>query len=435
MKIKTITVENFKAISLGVANFDGCSAIVTGGNNKGKTSIMRGLIDRFNGEKPELIVKKDEQKGFYLMELTDGSKIEWKFTEKGEKITYFTHDGFKVPNALTEIGKRYFGTPFDIDKFLNSTPTKQNEKLQKLLGIDFTEIDKKLEVAMDDRKFQKRNFAEIAAQKRPSPDPIEKADVKSKIDALNLVIVSNNKLVEKWKTDNIKHLETITDFNKDQTLLKTINDNLEGKYNEIRNLLSGTEFVEFFDQPGAETVLKERKKVQPSKPVVNLPEPEYAPTIQLEIELESERVMETKHNDYVRDDKEFKEWLESGKKARKSVDKSEALVLAIKNQKNRIIKDAKIPEEFEITDNGIEYNGLPLSNAQLSSSAKYIAALKLGQIGLGELQTMHFDASFLDNISLAEIQKWADENDLQLLIERPDMDGGEIQYNIIQNEE
>ena len=44
---------------------------------------------------------------------------------------------------------------------------------------------------------------------------------------------------------------------------------------------------------------------------------------------------------------------------------------------------------------------------------------------------MHFDASFLDKNSLAEIQLWANENDLQLLIERPDYDGGDIQYKII----
>jgi hypothetical protein len=38
----------------------------------------------------------------------------------------------------------------------------------------------------------------------------------------------------------------------------------------------------------------------------------------------------------------------------------------------------------------------------------------------------------LDKNSLLEIEKWAVENDLQLLIERPDFDGGEIEYQILE---
>ena len=61
---------------------DGCSVIVTAGNEKGKTSILRGLIDRFRGEKPDIIVRTGCANGLNSIELTDGSKIEWKFTEK-----------------------------------------------------------------------------------------------------------------------------------------------------------------------------------------------------------------------------------------------------------------------------------------------------------------------------------------------------------------
>ena len=44
---------------------------------------------------------------------------------------------------------------------------------------------------------------------------------------------------------------------------------------------------------------------------------------------------------------------------------------------------------------------------------------------------MHFDASYLDKNSLSDIQLWADQNDLQLLIERPDFEAGEIKYEVI----
>lgn len=90
-----------------------------------------------------------------------------------------------------------------------------------------------------------------------------------------------------------------------------------------------------------------------------------------------------------------------------------------------------MPEGFGFTDEGITYNGFAFNKDQLSSSEIYISALKLAACGLGEVKTLHFDASFLDKNSLAEIEKWATENDLQLLIERPDFEAGEIEYHLI----
>ena len=45
---------------------------------------------------------------------------------------------------------------------------------------------------------------------------------------------------------------------------------------------------------------------------------------------------------------------------------------------------------------------------------------------------MHFEASSLDKNSLKEVQEWADKNDLQLLIERAEFEGGDIKYEIIE---
>ena len=94
-----------------------------------------------------------------------------------------------------------------------------------------------------------------------------------------------------------------------------------------------------------------------------------------------------------------------------------------------------MPDGFGFDDDGITYNGFAFNKEQLSSSGIYIAALKLAALGLGEVKTLHFDASFLDKNSLAEIETWANDNNLQLLIERPDFEGGEIEYQIISNNE
>src|SRR6056297_2374760 len=166
MKIKKIEVKNFKAVAEQTANFDGHSAIITGGNDKGKSSLLKGIIDRFRGEKPQIILKEGEGKGYNIMELTDGSRIEWKFTEKGEQFAYITKEGIKqTTGVLKAIGEKYFGIRFDIDEFLNSQPKQQVKMLQKLVGLDFEEIDGRYNKAFEYRRDAKKERDMIIKQK------------------------------------------------------------------------------------------------------------------------------------------------------------------------------------------------------------------------------------------------------------------------------
>lgn len=80
----------------------------------------------------------------------------------------------------------------------------------------------------------------------------------------------------------------------------------------------------------------------------------------------------------------------------------------------------------------ITVDGFPLDRNQLSTSKLYTAALRIASMNLGEVKTLYFDASFLDNNSLRDIYQWAEAQDLQLLIERPDLDGGDIEYQLIE---
>ena len=88
-KIKKITVSNLKAVSEMTADFNGCTAIVTGGNNKGKTTFLRGLIDRLNGLKPELIIRQGADEMRSELKLTTGEKFVWEVNKKGNEKLLF----------------------------------------------------------------------------------------------------------------------------------------------------------------------------------------------------------------------------------------------------------------------------------------------------------------------------------------------------------
>lgn len=399
MKIKRITVENFKAISKEVADFNGCSAIITGGNNRGKTSLLSGLISRLQGEKPELIVKKGEEKGMNMIELTDGSIIEWNFTEKSERLSFTTKEGLRVTSGvISGIGGKYFGRKFDIDAFLNKPPKMQNKELQSILGLDLDKIEAEYATAYAERTEANRELKRLRAIDMKKPEKVEKPDVESIRERVRKARSRNDEIIQR----------------------KAKRDAMQNKLDDILHIVSGSAFSEHFDQKGAQKMIDEVKL----DPLISISG--------LELQLEKANELLRKHDMYERDLSEYNKWLKECKRAKKEAEAMDAKVKSIEKEKLDMIASAKMPEGFEMSDDGLLYNGFPLSENQLSQSAKYIAALKLGEMILGDVRTLHFDASSLDNNSLKEVQEWAESKDLQLLIERPDFEGGNIKYEILE---
>ena len=120
--------------------------------------------------------------------------------------------------------------------------------------------------------------------------------------------------------------------------------------------------------------------------------------------------------------------------AQETAKQADELVKSIEAERKKMIAGANFPEGVAMTPDGLTINGFPLDETQISLSTKYITALKIGAMALGEVKTLYFDASPLDRRSLEEIEAWGNKNDYQLLIEKPDFEGGEIKYELIENE-
>lgn len=390
MKIQRIQIQNLKAVDEAQMDLGGCSAIVFGGNEKGKTTLLRSLIDRFRGEKPGMIVKDGETNGYYLMELTDGSQIKWDFTQKTEKFQFITKDGIKqTTGVIKAIRDQYFGSKFDIDKFLNSSPKEQTKELQKLAGIDFSQINEQYNKAYKERRDAKKDLDWLQKQDITKPEPLEKPDV----DAAREFVRKEKRKRENKNTIK-KWLDAILEF-EESPLSECID------FNMAREVYKTAEDSEYSDED-------------------------------LDKYLENTYTQESNYQYYLEKVDQYDKWENEIGKTKKSLSQCEYKLEQIENKRKKMIQNANIPEGFEFMEEQIYYQGFPLSSNQISSSGKYIAALKLGRLVLGDLQAMHFDASNLDKHSLAQIQEWADRYDLQLLIERPEFDGGDIKYEIVQ---
>jgi hypothetical protein len=403
-RVKKITVSNLKAVSALTVDFDGCTAIITGGNNKGKSSFLKSLPERLRGNKPDMVLKAGEKEGFAEWELTTGEKFIWSFDEKKEKLTFITERNIKT-SLTKDICSHYFPAVFDVDAFLNSTPKKQKEVLQKLTGIDFTEIDRLFKEAYEARTWENKRLAEEKARRKLlDPNlPVEEAPTEelekelAGIDVHNYRFANIQRGVQEKKKqvcDNDKEIEELL------SKVRAIESKNVGLSDEIKK---------------GETWISEEK----NQPKTN------AETLKAQIEKIKEDNKAIAENNRIREHHKVVEKCEENARV------ADVEVKRIEAEKLDVIKNASMPDGFGFSDEGITYNGFEFTKEQLSSSGIYIAALKLAALGLGDVKTLHFDASFLDKNSLADIEKWAEENDLQLLIERPDYEGGEIEYQIL----
>lgn len=414
-KVRTITVSNLKAISGLTADFNGCSALITGRNNCGKSSFLRSLPDRLRGIKPDIIVKSGESEGFAEWELTTGERFIWSFdnkTAKGERLIFITKDqaGNELKGSITqEIMKRYFPAIFDVDEFLQASPQKQKKILEQISGIDLTAINDRYKVAYDDRTYANKKYEDAKASLKPiNPNldtkEVDVFDIQQEIAGMELHNHKYQSGVQKVETLKKQLTAQETEIKRLKALLNTAETEQKAI---VKNIEQGEKWIaDKANQPkGDDVSYMLHKKLQDA--------------------LDKNEAIK-KNNEAIKSHESLTALEISAKEHDKKVK-------AIELEKMKMIKESNLPEGFEFSGEGILYNNLPFTKEQLSSSGIYIAALKLAAMNLGEVRTLHFDASTLDRKNLEEIERWANSLDLQLLIEKPDFEGSEIQYQLLSN--
>lgn len=442
-KIQTIKISNFKSITDFEADFKGCTAIVTGGNNKGKSSFLRGIPDRCRFIRPDVMVRNGEKEGHGEMILTTGEKFVWDFNNSGrDKLTLITTEGLKH-SVTTEIGKQFFPAMFDIDKFLMSTPKAQVKQLQAIVGLDFTEIDERYDKAYNYRTERNRDaeIFHVKLSKLLKCEPVEFVDItdlkkqhQDERERLNKLYLANKKQNDdaraSWEKEKERINQEVIEHNALQKRRMQIADQCRNSLRVlVDNGYTGTEVICFIGKLDDEVEkAKVAKDLYPEEPeyIQEMPDSTDLNRINEQIIQASEtNVAAQKYKDYI-------DLKTETDRAKEIAEQADAAVRAIEEERKRMIESVNMPAGITFGTDGILVDGLPLDRNQISTSKLYCAALRIAAMNLGEVKTLYFDASFLDRNSLAEIEQWANANDLQLLIERPDFEAGELRYEIIE---
>lgn len=440
---KKIKFTNFKAIGELEADFNGCTAIITAGNDKGKTSFLKGMVDRIRFIRPDVPVKKGEKSGRGELHLDTGEKFIWEFDVEGKDKIFYV-DQNQVKQSLTkELGKEFFPPAFDVDRFLQGSPKEQIKELQKVAGVDFTEIEERYKKAYDLRTSKNADAEKFHVKlsqmlKVPFVEFVDLNELQEKKEAIRLKLntlykenkAHNEKLRAEWNEKKEAINKEVIDHNTKQ---------LTNKQNyktaiEAANTLSllGFESVDIglFLKALSQKVLepKNAEDLYPEEPKYTEEMPDASEMTEIDAKILAASQINVEAQKY----KDYIEYKQKTDLAKIEAEEANEAVKQIEAERKRMIEAANFPDGVSFDFNGVTVDGYPFDKNQISTSKLYTTALKIAAMNLGEVKTIYFDASYLDNVTLKSIEDWAQSHKLQLLIERPALDGGDITYELIE---
>lgn len=451
-KINRTYVKNIKNIDEFVADLNGATVYIIGGNTKGKTTLCSFLINRLMGDKPDVDVLKDKAKnGEASIKMDDGGEFRYTITPNGtEKIVYVYQNGVEVRATREIIGKYLPNKFFDINKFITSSPKEKIQLLTRALGVDITEEQRKINelVTVREERFRQRKskqslYEEFKAYLEIDVKELDDLKVKRKeiidnyqktLEEINKynkeVEIRNQKRIEEEKLKVDEHNNKVKNIEQDIEVLRNI-------YTELQKLSCKDEVDTIINQVKDKGIqLKEKLnniggyKEFKIENIEGLEKPKEIPTMPSLSDIDSKIAKLEEKLENRRKAEIYKKEYEDSVSAYESVHKE---IQELENKIKEKLQSVKLPKGITITSEGVFYKGLPVDDKHLSTSELYIVSLMLSSVNLKDLRTLYFDCSPLDRNSMEAVLQWAKENDLQLLIERPDFDGGELRLEIVED--
>lgn len=181
---KTERTKNLKAVEIR-PNGD---VVLSGKNGQGKSNILNVIMSVLTGKRLEDPIKHGEEDAECLIDVGDFKVIK-KWTAKGEYIKVVMANGDVKAKPMEFLGGIIGDISFDPLEFSTMKPKEQKEILQKLAGLDFTDIESEYQKTFLERSTVNIEIKGIVAQLQnlQAPDPRlpnEEISFKDELDRL-----------------------------------------------------------------------------------------------------------------------------------------------------------------------------------------------------------------------------------------------------------
>jgi DNA repair exonuclease SbcCD ATPase subunit len=394
-KIVKLTAENVKRLRAVEITPDGNLVVIGGRNAQGKTSVLDCIMYALAGGKalPAKPLRDGEKKGKIIAELDDFI-VTRTFTEAGGgtlKVENKEGAQFKSPQAILDglTGQ----LAFDPLAFSRMEPRKQLDTLRELVGLDFEEYDAKRKALYDERTAVNRDGKALAAQYDAAP---HHEDAPENETPLSELLEEQARLddAQRAHDEAVRTSDVLVGMEAD--LIEDIAD-LEMRLAEKRENLDEV-----------------RKKIKRQAQVVN-----ERPDMGGPLAAIRQRIATADEaNRKARENKKRAELAALLDEKRAESHRLGEEIKAIDNSKAVKIAAATFPiDGLSIGDDGVLYNGIPLSQA--SAAEQLRVSVAIGIAANPKLRVMLIrDGSLLDDESLATIASMANDADAQVWIER-----------------
>lgn len=399
-KIIRLAVQNLLRIKAAEVHPDGSLVIVAGRNDAGKSSLLNSIAIALSGKDvPTQPIRSGAAQGQVVLEIDEPRLVVTrKFSQTGgSSLEVRDGDGAKVTSPQSKLDALLNRITFDPFEFTRLEPMKQVETLRRIVGLDFTALDRTHKQEYDERTVVNRAARDKEAFLKTLP---RHADVPRE---------------EQSAADLADELAKATETNKQNEELReelsSFNDGVDDAESAVRlaeeNLVKAQRALESA-KSGLETVIKERDALKAK--TQNLQDVDTDAILAKMREIDA-------INAKVRDNKRWTE--ESGAliQLQGRANSITGRLEDIQQQKAKALAEAKFPVEgLGFNDQGVTYNGLPFDQA--GTAVKIRVSLAIARSLNPQLPVMLIrDGSLLDADSLKLVSEEAEKNGLQVWME------------------
>lgn len=392
-----LTVSNLLRIRAAEVHPDGSLVLVAGANDQGKSSLLRAISMALSGKDlPEVPVRKGTTSGYVILE-TEEITVTRKFSTSGASVLEVRdREGVKITPAQAKLDTLVSRVSFDPFEFTKMEAPKQLETLRKIVGLDFTDLDKRYKDAFDARTTINRQ-AKLQEAKLQS--------IVRHTDALEEVVIGT--LLEEIQAAE----ETNRKNDSQREVLSELNDDVDEYVRRIAGIRKEMEKLEaqlkVAETESAETIARRDELKAKLADVVD-------------IDIEPLRLKITNAEATNEKARANKRWNEEHKLLigfQAESDRHTDFLAAILKEKSDRIEKATFPVPgLGFADAGVTYNDIPFDQA--GTAVKIRTSIAIARSLNPALPVMFIkDGSLLDADSLELVREEADKHGLQVWLE------------------
>jgi len=385
MKIVSLEAENVKKLKAVSIKPDGSTIIIGGDNEAGKSSILDSIEYALAGTKgiPSKPIRDGQEKAKIVLDLGD-IVVTRTFTKSGTNLVVKSKEGASYSSPQAMLDKLVGDLSFDPLEFCRMDSKKKLETLKKVVGLDFTNLDKEYKKVFDERTDINRRGKELKAQfeSLPEHDSVPEQEISM--------------------TDLSKQLTDAIENNRN---IETLNDSVNKKNNRL------------------EWIDKEIKKLQDEKKNLKT---------QIDKDKESLKALEFIHINNI--ESQISSCESNNKKVRENQKRNELgnelndlrikskdltdRIESINKEKQDLLENAKFPiKGLGFTEDEVMFGEIPFEQCSSAQQVKISVAMGLAMNPKLKILLVR-DGSLLDEKNLKMVAEMAQKHDGQVWIER-----------------